>query len=152
MSVRPFTTTCTPRESAASLTPAMRAACSSVVRSSTALAVHGVLEVQADRPCAEQAVDELVGGCAVAGLEVGRDGKVHRPRDDGDQAQHLVEGQVLTVTASGGCGSRVAPHGEAEEALIGSDLRRPRVPDRREDDRVSGHVQGEQALGASGEI
>ena len=80
-SVRALTTTCTPAASAALRSAPTSAACSCGRPQPAALAVHGVLDVQPDRPGAEQTVDEALRLLPVAGFDVDGYRNIHRTGD-----------------------------------------------------------------------
>ena len=109
-----------------------------------ALAVHGVLDVQAHRPGAEQAVDETGGRLAVSGLDVDGDRDLHGIGDLHDAGEQVVERHAFVVRLADRVGDRVAAHGQRRETGVDGELRRPRVPHRRQHHRITRLVQCEQ--------
>ena len=109
-----------------------------------ALTVHGVLDVQADRPGAEQTVDEARRRLPVAGLDVDGHRDIDRIGDLDDAGEQFVERHALVVGPADRVGDRMAADRQRREAGVDGQLRRPRVPHRRQHHRVAGLVQFQQ--------
>ncbi|ETD34666.1 hypothetical protein W823_02330 [Williamsia sp. D3] len=109
------------------------------------LAVHGVLDVQTNGADTEQAIDQSLGVFAVAGLDVDRDRYVDSFGDLLDAGDQLIECDALVVGLANRIRHRVTAHGQRRETGGHGEIRRPRIPHRREDHRISWLVEFEQS-------
>lgn len=118
----------------------------------SALAVHGVLDVQTDGTRGDQAVDERLRVLPVAGLDVDGDRDVDRRGDLPDAGSQFLERDPFVVGLADRVRHRVTADGERGEPGGDREIRRPSVPHRGQDDRVSRLVEFEQSRGLAGEF
>ena len=111
----------------------------------------GVLEVAADRAGAEQAVDELRGREAVAGLAVGGDRHVDRRDDAPERGEGLVGRDVAAVGEAERLGHPHAGRGQ-RGGVRDQRLGAGRVPRVAQHQRRAGSMQRAQRVRAGGEI
>ena len=104
-------------------------------------------------PDREQSVDQSLRRLAVARIRCRpRSGRPPSAVICATRVSEVVERHALAVGLADRIGHRVAADGERGEAGVDGQCRRPRVPHRRQDHRVTRHVQRQQRICARCEI
>ena len=113
-------------------------------------AVVAVLEVEPDDPAGDHPLDQLAGGQAVTGLEIGRDGHVDCAGDAGHRGEHLGGRCLLAVVVPERPGDPAARGRDRGEAGLGEGHRAGDVPRVGQHQQARAAVQGAQRLGPLG--
>ena len=143
-SVRALTTTCTPAASAAARSAPTSSAWSADDRSRlpspcTVSSMFSPTAPASSRPSMRRAAS-----LAVSGLDIHGDGDLDGVGDLHDAGEQFIECHALAIRLADRVGNRMAAKGQRRKACVDGELRRPRVPYRRQHHRVARLVQREQ--------